>query len=175
MNGELALVDDLAPLAEQINIHIQQAESAARDAVTAALAAGELLNRAKAKVAHGEWEAWVMSHCTVAPRTARAYMSLAKRVPLLTGAERQRVADLPLREAIAAVATTPETPPRIKRIKFDIGVASRLHDRLKSNSNSLNSLARSVLSGRVDAKRLRTMRERLLETIAVIDSMETGA
>ncbi|MBF5004769.1 DUF3102 domain-containing protein [Diaphorobacter caeni] len=105
-------------LAQAINDKVLEAESKARGAMECALEAGALLVQAKEQVAHGQWENWLRENCTVAPRTARSYMKLATAFPALPDAERQRVADLPLREAVKAIATDPVSPPREKRIGY---------------------------------------------------------
>ena len=46
------------------------------------------------------------------------YMRLAKVYPALPDAERQRVADLPLREAMKAISTDPVAPVRAKSIGY---------------------------------------------------------
>lgn len=101
----------LPSLARQINAAVTDAENHARSAMEVALTAGDLLTKAKQQVPHGEWENWLASNCRVAPRTAQSYMRLFKQVPLLEDSKAQRVADLPLREAMRAIATNPEKPP----------------------------------------------------------------
>ena len=106
-DSDLALSD----LAQRINSAAKAAETHAKSAMQAAFEVGALLNQAKAKVEHGKWECWLLENCrSIAPRTAQSYMRLAKKVPLLPDAEAQRVAYLPVREAIRAIATTPGTP-----------------------------------------------------------------
>ncbi|MFC0711510.1 DUF3102 domain-containing protein [Azorhizophilus paspali] len=102
----------LATLAASINRCIREAESAARTAVELAIEAGQQLNSAKDQVPHGQWESWLSENVKAVPRTAQAYMRLAREVPLLSAEEAQRVADLPLREAMKAIATPPTEPPR---------------------------------------------------------------
>ena len=88
-------------LAQRIREEIAAARKAARSSIDHALRAGELLTEAKAGMAHGEWRPWLDENVQIADRTARAYMRLARRWPALPESERQRVADLPLRRAIA--------------------------------------------------------------------------
>ena len=76
------------------------AHKAANVAMAHALRCGELLKEAQAKLPHGKWERWLKQNTKIAPRTARAYMQIAALDP----ANRQRVAELPLREALKAVA-----------------------------------------------------------------------
>jgi hypothetical protein len=74
-------------------------------AINHAIAAGELLLEAKRQVKHGEWLPWLAENCDIAERTAQAYMRLA-RTPL---EKRNAVADLPLRDALASLAS-PSAP-----------------------------------------------------------------
>lgn len=87
-------------------------EDAARTAVMGACQIGTALIAAKAKVEHGQWKAWVTDNTRIAPRTASAYMRLAQHLPTLSEQERQRVADLPIRQAVAAITTAAEAPAR---------------------------------------------------------------
>ena len=75
------------------------ATGALRDAVVHAVEAGELLAQAKASIPHGSFG----SFCAGLPfseTTARGYMRLARLDP----ANRQRVADMPLRAALLELA-----------------------------------------------------------------------
>ncbi len=94
-------------LAEQINWEHDQAQHAARSALEHALKAGELLLQAKQQCPYGEWYLWVKQHCQFADRTARLYMQLAKERAFFSEPEWQRVADLPLREAIQCLRPEP--------------------------------------------------------------------
>jgi hypothetical protein len=97
----------LADLAADINAAHQQAEQALRDGVLHAIRCGELLHEAKAQLPHGEWENWLKVNVSFQPRTARAYMQIAE----LDAEKRQRVADLPMREALKAIAKPQERKP----------------------------------------------------------------
>jgi Protein of unknown function (DUF3102) len=94
----------LADLAGRINDEHRLAEQHARSAVEHALKCGELLIEAKGKVQHGEWLPWLKANCAVSERTAQAYMRLAHEIPKLDPGKAQRVADLPLREALKALS-----------------------------------------------------------------------
>lgn len=108
----MAALTDLASLAKEIDRHVTDANEHARYAVVSAIEAGVMLNRAKALAPHGQWNDWLRDNVSVAPRTAQAYMRLARVHPQLSHEEAQRVAELPLREAIKAVATPPVAPQR---------------------------------------------------------------
>jgi hypothetical protein len=91
-------------LARRINKAHAAATQAAHRALEHARRAGELLIQAKAHVPHGEWLPWLETNCPdVAERTAQAYMRVARRWPELE-AKAQRVADLPMRQALALLA-----------------------------------------------------------------------
>lgn len=97
---------------EHLAIQINDAHSAARqsmrDAVEHAVKAGELLAAAKEQIGHGRWLSWVGEHCEFSARTAQAYMRLARQWPALRNT--QRVADLPLREALIQLAEPRRRP-----------------------------------------------------------------
>jgi hypothetical protein len=105
---------DSTQLAALIREKHQAAQATAAQAVELARQAGELLLQAKAQLPHGAWAAWLAEHCQIADRTARDYMRLARELPRLDAAKRRRVADLPVRQALKALATpratTPEPP-----------------------------------------------------------------
>jgi len=99
------IVSTLPELARTINRAQQNVDSLLTEALGHALEAGNALIHAKALVDHGQWQNWLEGNCVVSDRTARSYMRLARELPKLSSEERQRVAVLPLREAITALAT----------------------------------------------------------------------
>ena len=100
----IALVD----LAQRIRATHRKAEHSAREAVAYAVEAGQLLIEAKAQVPHGQWLPWITEHCEMAERTAQAYMRVARELPKLDDGKAQRVADMPLRDALRALAEPQE-------------------------------------------------------------------
>lgn len=74
--------------------------------------AGERLIQAKAMLPHGQWLPWLEANCEVSERSAQAYMRVARELPKLEGSKAQRVADLPLREAVRLLANEPEDRAR---------------------------------------------------------------
>jgi hypothetical protein len=96
---------DLEALAIKITEEHALAQGAMRASVAHAVRTGELLIEAKRRVGHGGFQIFVQRYCKLAPRTAQAYMRLARELPKLPTAKAQRVADLSLRDAISAVAT----------------------------------------------------------------------
>jgi hypothetical protein len=91
----------LKSLAQRINTG--QAEGAVRAALERARQAGQLLLEAKAQCRHGEWLPWLSANVRLSERTAQGYMRLAVEWERLQ-ANPQRVADLPLRDALALLA-----------------------------------------------------------------------
>lgn len=97
--------DELRELAEGINQAHALVESHLQGAVQHAIRAGGLLAEAKEKVPHGEWLPWLAENCAIKERTAQTYMRLSRELPKLDPAKAQRVADLPLREAVRALTS----------------------------------------------------------------------
>lgn len=98
-------------LASRINAEHQAVCEAAQSALLHAKHAGELLIEAKAGLAHGAWLSWLSAYCpTISERRVQGYMRVARSWPELE-AKAQRVADLPLRQALALLAEPQETLP----------------------------------------------------------------
>jgi hypothetical protein len=68
----------LADLAQQIQAEHQAAVAALRTSAERAMAAGDLLIKAKGHVPHGQWAEWVERNCKMSYRAARTYMQLAQ-------------------------------------------------------------------------------------------------
>ena len=170
---------ELPQLAEQIKAVTKSAETSARTAMNCALEAGALLIEAKKLVQHGEWESWLTNNCEVAPRTAQAYMRLAKSVPLLEESKAQRVADLPVREAIRAIATNPTKPsqPRHANIFLPIRTdADRAIAALNKSAAALKAGARSVFAARgIKGAQIVSLRKKLTDALEAIDRMEADS
>lgn len=85
-----APADTLPKLAEQIRQaiaetqeHIHRFRTAVQVAAEHAMKVGQLLIRAKGLLPHGEWEPWLAENAPgLSPRTARRWMSGAKRPPM---------------------------------------------------------------------------------------------
>lgn len=101
---------DLKALASKINAAHEACEDAMRQSVRHALDAGRLLAEAKKRVGHGGWQAWLDANVKVAKRTAQLYLKLARDWPK-DEEKAQRVALLPLREAVAALKEADEGEP----------------------------------------------------------------
>jgi hypothetical protein len=172
----------LVDLAAQINAATRSAEASARSAMDSALEAGTLLTNAKKLVPHGEWESWLIKNCVVAPRTAQAYMRLAKTMPLLESKEAQRVADLPIREAIRAIATDPTPPIHYPDVRVPgetrehrLKAMSRTTTAFMKGSRVLREYAQTVQSlGRLNGKQVSELRATLTKTLEALDAMTTA-
>lgn len=92
------------------------ATGAMRDALSHAVRAGELLAKAKASMPHGTFGAFCAG-LPFAATTARGYMRLAALDP----ANRQRVADMPLRAALLDIAESRTTGAAAPAIAIPLG------------------------------------------------------
>lgn len=115
---------DLDDLAKCITEACRAAESHVAYATCRAIEAGRMLSIAKTAVGHGQWLGWLEGRCRMSTRTAQAYMQLSRRYAKLPRADAQRVAHLPLREALAAV-TAAHARPNISR-QLEIGPSDEL-------------------------------------------------
>jgi len=94
----------LADLGARINEAHHLAIGHAGKAIEQAIACGQLLLEAKAKVPHGKWLPWLRNNISFGERSAQGYMRIAQRVPPQI---RNGVADFPsLRAALQALASS---------------------------------------------------------------------
>ena len=107
-------------LVERINSEHRLCRDALRTTLEHAVNVGVLLIEAKAHVNHGEWEKWIKDNCEFSARSAQGYMRAARMLPDLKA---QRVADLSLREALAALA---EPASRLEDLEKDL-TPERVH------------------------------------------------
>lgn len=168
---------ELVELAGKINNATRAAETSAKSAMQHALVAGNLLIEAKKAAGHGAWGKWVAENCDVAPRTASAYMRLAEGLPKLPEPDRQRVADLPIREAIRAIATPAKAPPRAgpsnlawgstrHTENFQIGAV------FQTGSIALRNAAKDLQCAKdLKATRIAMLRKRLTDAIGALDRL----
>jgi hypothetical protein len=70
-----------ADLAKRINEKYSEIVASLRTTFIRAVEIGELLEQAKDRVGHGNFEAWLSSHCQLSFSTARRYMKLAEDRP----------------------------------------------------------------------------------------------
>ena len=96
--------EQLTHLAAEINREHEAVRSALSSGLEHARTAGQLLLEARGLCPHGTWLPWLAEHFDGSERTARAYMQVAREWERLTEGNRQRVADLPYRTALRALA-----------------------------------------------------------------------
>ena len=117
----------LDTLAAEIRAEHDAAQHAAETATKHAIRCGLLLIEAKDGLTHGQWLPWLQKHCALSERTGQAYMRLARKHGELNAKKAQRVADLPVRDAMKEIADqrvenpVPVTPfrcapPRAERV-----------------------------------------------------------
>ena len=169
----------LPSLAKQINEAVTDAENHARSAMEVALTAGALLTEAKKQVPHGEWENWLTEHCNLAGRTARAYMKLAKDFPSLPEPERQRVATLPVREAVKAIATDP-APPVTEKILPAFAPRrreerERVSEKFSATAKSIRDVAKRIgMFMDIKPAQVTALRTKLQEMLSELDQLQQG-
>ena len=173
---QLIEVPDLQTLATQINETAREAERHARGATENALIVGAMLIEVKKLVNHGEWDNWILQNCEIAPRTVQAYMRLAKALPQLEAQEAQRVADLPVREAIRAIATNPVAPKKFNCTDVRLSKrddADRAVNALTKSSNALKDAAKKIsYSHGIKGLEITTLKKKLTDDLEAIERME---
>lgn len=105
MTGAASAAPTLDELADAIRAELDAIEHNTQSALQHAIAAGEKLHLAKARLDHGEWLPWLEKNFALDQRTARRYMLLS--------ANRTRVSDFSsIREALAALPKKEQKQPR---------------------------------------------------------------
>ncbi len=160
----LALAPDPTPqdpsIEGQLAHHYQQVELAARDMLTHAIAAGQLLHDAKLTVDHGAWSTWLEENFPGSHRTANQWMQLAEArrdTPELF----EQLPDRTLTTAIRAIAGTSsvDTSPKPTTVPTDDT------DALETHSLTIDQLQTLVASfgGTSTTDRIRRWIERQTE------------
>jgi hypothetical protein len=147
---------ELAHLAERINAAHAAAEGALRTGLSHARMAGDLLVQAQGQLAHGQWTPWLAANVCFSPRTARAYMQIAKRWPELE-AKRQRVAVLSFRDAVKLLAEAAEKEPApvlLPPLSLDVHKRYWCNVRGTMPPTPLGYYANEVLHGRMTKRGL---------------------
>jgi hypothetical protein len=165
-------------LAKRIREAHSKAAEHARSAVTYAAEAGACLMRAKECSHHGQFEAWVAKYCGFSARTARAYMQIATRMQALPDADRQRVAELPLREALKAIAAPPVDPnatpkppaPKWVRMRSKTDM-ERFNAELGDAAAKLRTVARNVGGNALQRKDYERARKALTHALELLDQL----
>ena len=100
--GGLALTRGLGKIAEQINECHGAISSNLRASLESALEAGQLLQKAKERLPHGQWLPWIADNLTLPQRTVQMYMRVARNWPRVGRQIRNRCAFDPARSHRAA-------------------------------------------------------------------------
>ena len=95
----------LTVLAFDIRTAHEAAQAGAAAVAERAIAAGHALIEAKSLVKHGKWQSWLRDNCGLSDRSSQRYMQVAR-----SGMKSATVADLGIRAAAEAIATTREPP-----------------------------------------------------------------
>jgi hypothetical protein len=160
--AEIAVLDDdPEAIAARINAavadaneHATQASNHWSAATAKALEIGAMLVRFREKVPKGHYEAELKRLCDLAPRTARAYVRLHQKFKAMPEHQRQRVAAMPVRQALLTIATAAEPLPRghlpsyrpASRAEADL-VAARARRAVTGMNRSLLKFAKTVDAG----------------------------
>jgi len=104
---QATLPDSLPHLAEQIRDEL-------RAGVEHAARAGAMLIEAKAHVRHGQWLCWLHENFGLSERSAQNFMRLSRKMAELPAERAQRVAELPLRDAIESFVESRNPPANVK-------------------------------------------------------------
>ena len=139
------------------------------------IAAGHMLIEAKRQVGHGEWSAWISANCTIAARTAQAYMKLAIEYAALPPAEAQRVADLPLRDALRAIATPAEAPERTQRTRrADMALTTSVQADVSAFMSKARGKLTALKWGDIKTKDVEAARKYLKAALEALDRLEVA-
>jgi hypothetical protein len=117
---DLTLSNSLVDLAARIKAEHEATSSNLKRGLSHAIAAGQLLIKAKEQLKHGKWLPWLSECCQVPERTAQAYMRVAKSFGNLgDSANTQRVADLSFRDSLRSLAMAGSVAKGLQPEKID--------------------------------------------------------
>jgi hypothetical protein len=128
---------DLTDLAVKIKAEHAAAAEAVKRTVTHALAAGELLLKAKAQpqLKHGQWLPWLRDHCGIAERTAQLYMRLARSKVELES-KSAGLADLTIERAAALLSVPGAATSRATSAAASVKTESKAESAAKPKPTS---------------------------------------
>ncbi|UGB39120.1 DUF3102 domain-containing protein [Frateuria soli] len=169
----IAKTAELDELAISIRDCVESAERYAGQAVCEAVSAGRLLARAKQIVPRGEWVTWVTANTPLAVRTAQAYMRLSSKLASLPDEEAQRVALLPIREAMKAITTDPTAPTAMPPMFVSAREPrERYVSQLKQTMRGMNAFITRVNIGELRHTEIEKTRHSLTTALATLDMLE---
>jgi Protein of unknown function (DUF3102) len=154
------VLNSLADLAARIKAEHQATLAALKSSLGHAMAAGDLLIEAKARVKHGEWLLWFAEHCAIPERTAQTYMRLARNRAEIE-AKSANSADLTMGDAIALLAKPEETTKET----FLANKADEIRARVASLRSEIDKLEHEPLPPNIH--RVPDFRRRLLYALAM--------
>jgi hypothetical protein len=117
MNTDIVSLGDLA---RQINESEKRISGLKTEAVEEAVKQGNLLHRAKAQLPHGKFTPRVEANCTVSPRQARTYMTLAAGVAGLPEPERKAILGGGIEAAVKTLKTKSAATPVLPEQKASV-------------------------------------------------------
>lgn len=145
-----AEIDDLDALAKEVCRHLAASSNAAQNFLEHALAAGDVLIRAKKQVKPGNWYGWLRS-CDLSEDKAQRYMQLAAHRAELDPA---RVRGLSLRAALKLIATARQFQTEEKEGGHELRRARVVVKRLSRSSIPLHSRCRAQTAACGDSVKL---------------------
>ncbi len=99
-------ITETSEITTRINEEHSRAFSKARDALSHARNAGELLIEAKSLLKHGEWGNWLAENVAFTERTAQSYMRLARNWESLS--KNETISDLGLVKTLSLLSDVPK-------------------------------------------------------------------
>ncbi len=129
-----------------------------------------MLLEARELCLYGTWLPWLAEHFEGSERSARAYMQVAREWGRLTEANRQRVADLPYREALRALVAS--RIDDVDRLYVDNQLVADQVDLASAPRRQVQELVRAGKDAQAELARRRAevTRERRLLSIARLPS-----
>lgn len=165
--------DQLQLLAQDIAACERDLRKAATQMVSAAAKAGGLLLEAKKLAGHGEWKKWVEANLPISLRTAQAYMQLHNHLCLADPKEAQRIALLPLNQAIKLLSSKNEEPGRGSQMP-DVLTEQPLEEIRIASDFLANNLIPLLSKGKADVDTVRESKRILRKALKAIGSFETA-
>jgi len=101
--------NQLGDLAQRIHAEHRAVLAAVKLGAEHAMAAGDLLLKAKPRFGHGQWVDWVECNCKITKRSAQVYMQLARnRSTIEAKAQSSALSDLSTSAALKLIAAPPK-------------------------------------------------------------------
>ncbi len=137
---------ELTELAIKISAEHKAATSAFKNGFEYAIKAGETLIKAKAKIPHGGWLAWLNDNCGIKERTGQYYMAIARARSSLP--KSATVSDFTIREAIATISAQSQRMARLPAPIVERAIKETHDGRLKTALRQAESSQRLLVAER---------------------------